>query len=84
MVEEIVEEITDLERKLIENFWPGPLTIIFKRKSNEIIPNVVTANLDTVGIRMPSNLIAKKLIEKSGVPIAAPSANVSGNLVEQM
>jgi L-threonylcarbamoyladenylate synthase len=78
MVEEIVEEITDLERKLIENFWPGPLTIIFKRKSNEIIPNVVTANLDTVGIRMPSNLIAKKLIEKSGVPIAAPSANVSG------
>lgn len=59
MVEEIVEEITDLERKLIENFWPGPLTIIFKRKSNEIIPNVVTANLDTVGIRMPSNLIAK-------------------------
>ena len=78
MVEEIVEEITDLARKLIENFWPGPLTIIFKRKSNEIIPNVVTANLDTVGIRMPSNLIAKKLIEKSGVPIAAPSANISG------
>ena len=78
MVEEIVEEITELEKKLIENFWPGPLTIIFKRKSNEIIPDVVTANLDTVGIRMPSNLIAKELIEKSGVPIAAPSANVSG------
>lgn len=78
MVEDIVEEIGVLERKLIDTFWPGPLTIIFKRKDSKIIPNVVTANLDTVGIRMPSNLIAQKLIEKSGVPIAAPSANVSG------
>lgn len=78
MVEDIVESIGDLERKLIENFWPGPLTIIFKRKNESVVPNVVTANLDTVGIRMPSNLIANKLIEKSGVPIAAPSANVSG------
>ena len=78
MVEEIVEEITPIEKKLIEKFWPGPLTIIFKRKSKDIIPNVVTANLDTVGIRMPSNEIAKRLIENSGVPIAAPSANVSG------
>lgn len=78
MVEEIVEGITPIEKKLIEKFWPGPLTIIFKRKSKDIIPNVVTANLDTVGIRMPSNEIAKQLIEKSGVPIAAPSANVSG------
>lgn len=78
MVEDIVDNIGVLERKLIEKFWPGPLTIIFQRKSKEVIPNVVTANLDTVGIRMPSNLIAKELIEKSGVPIAAPSANVSG------
>jgi len=78
MVEDIVDNIGILERKLIEKFWPGPLTIIFQRKSKEVIPNVVTANLDTVGIRMPSNLIAKELIEKSGVPIAAPSANVSG------
>ncbi len=78
MVENIVKEITDVERKLIEKFWPGPLTIIFDRKSEKIIPNAVTANLNTVGIRMPSNKIAKKLIEKAGVPIAAPSANVSG------
>ena len=78
MVEEIVEQITPLEKKLIETFWPGPLTIIFKRKNNRIIPNVVTANLDTVGIRMPSNKIAKRLIELAGVPIAAPSANISG------
>ena len=78
MVEKIVKEITDVEKKLIEKFWPGPLTIIFDRKSEKIIPNVVTANLNTVGIRMPSNKIARKLIEKAGVPIAAPSANVSG------
>ena len=78
MVEQIVEKIGEIERKLIEKFWPGPLTIIFKRKSEKIIPNIVTANLDTVGIRMPNNEIAQKLIELSGVPIAAPSANVSG------
>ncbi len=78
MVENIVKEISHLEQKLIENFWPGPLTIIFGRKSSKIIPNVVTANLDTVGIRMPSNKIAKALIERANVPIAAPSANISG------
>lgn len=78
MVEEIVAHIGILERKLMEKFWPGPLTIIFQRKSKEVIPNIVTASLDTVGVRMPSNIIAKKLIEKAGVPIAAPSANVSG------
>lgn len=78
MVKPIVDYIGVLEQKLIEKFWPGPLTIIMKRKSDKVIPNIVTANLDTVGIRMPSNLLAKKLIEKVGVPIAAPSANVSG------
>ena len=78
MVEEIVSKIGSIEKKLMEKFWPGPLTIIFPRKNNKIIPNVVTANLDTVGIRMPSNRIARELIEMSGVPIAAPSANVSG------
>lgn len=78
MVNDIVENIGILEQKLIEKFWPGPLTIIFQRKESKVIPNVVTANLDTVGIRMPSNEIAQKLIEKAGVPIAAPSANISG------
>lgn len=78
MVKPIVDYIGALEQKLIEKFWPGPLTIIMKRKSDKVIPNIVTANLDTVGIRMPSNLLAKELIEKAGVPIAAPSANVSG------
>ena len=78
MVEKIVDNIGPIERKLIEKFWPGPLTIIFKRKNQEVIPNVVTANLGTVGIRMPSNIVAKELIEIAGVPIAAPSANISG------
>lgn len=78
MAKTIVKDITPLEQKLMQTFWPGPLTIIFKRKSEEVIPNVVTANLDTVGIRMPSNEIAKKLISYANLPIAAPSANVSG------
>jgi len=78
MIYDIVEKIGEVEKKLIDAFWPGPLTIIFKRKDKEIISDIVTAGLDTVGIRMPSNEIAKMLIEYSGVPIAAPSANVSG------
>ena len=78
MIKSIVQEIGIIEKKLIEKFCPGPLTIIMKRKSKEIISNNVTAGLETVGIRMPNNEIAKMLIEKAGVPIAAPSANISG------
>lgn len=76
MVDSIAKDITPLERKLMYSFFPGPLTIILKRKDN--VPDVVTASLDTVGIRMPSNKIAHDLIELSSVPIAAPSANISG------
>lgn len=76
MLEKLVLEIGEIEKMLIENFWPGPLTIIFNRKA--CIPNNVTAGLETVGIRMPSNKIARKLIEFSNLPIAAPSANISG------
>ena len=76
MINEITKDITDLEYALIKKFFPGPLTIILKKKDN--IPNIVTANLDTVGIRMPANEIALKLIEYAGVPIATPSANISG------
>lgn len=76
MLKELIQEVGEVEQKLIDEFWPGPLTIIFKKK--EIVPSIVTAGLDTVGIRMPSNIIARKLIEYSGVPIAAPSANISG------
>lgn len=76
MLDNLVREVGEIEQKLIDNFWPGPLTIIFNRK--ECIPNNVTAGLETVGIRMPSNQIARKLIEFANLPIAAPSANVSG------
>ena len=72
----LVEEIPQLAYDCIERFWPGPLTIIFKK--SEIIPNIITAGLDTVAIRMPDHPIASKLISQSGVPIAAPSANLSG------
>ncbi len=76
MIEKIAKDISPLEYELINNFFPGPLTIILNRKG--IVPNVVTANLDTVGVRMPENKIAHDLIELSNTPIAAPSANISG------
>ncbi len=76
MLKNLVQDIGKIEEKLINNFWPGPLTIIFNKK--ECIPNNVTAGLETVGIRMPSNEIARKLIELAKLPIAAPSANISG------
>ena len=60
MIERIAKDISPLEYELINNFFPGPLTIVLNRK--EIVPNVVTANLDTVGIRMPENKIAHDLI----------------------
>ena len=76
MIEKLAEDITSLEYKLMETFFPGPLTIILKK--SEIVPNILTANTETIGIRMPEGEIARKLIEYAGVPIAAPSANISG------
>lgn len=75
-LEEIVQDITEVEQKLIDSFMPGPFTIILKRKP--IIPDIVTAGLDTVAVRIPENVIARGIITFSGVPIAAPSANISG------
>ena len=65
----------EIEKKLIKEFMPGPITIILKKK--ECIPNSVTAGLDTVGIRIPSNPIAHQFLEIVNLPIAAPSANIS-------
>lgn len=62
--------------KIAKLFMPGPVTFILPKR--EIIPNCVTGGLDTVAVRVPSNIIANKLISYSGVPIAAPSANLSG------
>lgn len=75
-ISELVEEIPKVAQDIIDKFWPGPITIILRKKS--IIPSVTSANLDTIGIRMPKNEVALKLIELSKVPIAAPSANISG------
>lgn len=76
MINKIAKDITKLEYKLIKEFFPGPLTIILKKK--DIVPNILTSNSDTVGVHMPANKITLKLIEYSGVPIATPSANISG------
>lgn len=76
MVNDIAENISIEAKRLMEKFWPGPLTIVFKKK--EKVPYETTGGLDTVAVRMPSHQIARKIIESAGVPIAAPSANKSG------
>jgi len=75
-INEIALEVTEEARKLAEKFWPGPMTLIMKKKP--IISDITSAGLESIGIRMPSNTIARELIKASGVPIAAPSANISG------
>ena len=69
-------DITDDIKKLMDAFWPGPLTMVVSARP--IVPRVTTGGLDTVAVRMPSDAAAAALIEKAGVPIAAPSANLSG------
>jgi L-threonylcarbamoyladenylate synthase len=75
-IECFAKEIPEIAHTLIKMFWPGPLTIILKKK--DIIPDVTSAGLDSVGLRMPSSSIALELIRAAGVPVAAPSANISG------
>ena len=76
MVKDICKDITELEYKLMDAFWPGPFTIILKK--NDIVPNIVTGGLNTVAVRMPANKVASSLISYANIPIAAPSANISG------
>ena len=75
-IDNLVKDVPKVAKELIDKFWPGPLTIILNKK--EIVPDVTSANLNSIGIRMPKDEMALKLIELSGVPIAAPSANISG------
>lgn len=75
-IKNLVEEIPDGAKALAEKFWPGPITIILKKKP--CIPETVSAGLKTVGIRIPENKIARDFIAQCGVPVAAPSANISG------
>lgn len=75
-VHRLVEETPPVAEKLMREFWPGPLTLIFKRSS--IVPEVTVAGLDTIAIRMPKHDVALALIRESGRPISAPSANLAG------
>ena len=71
-----IAEVTEDGLKLAKAFWPGPLTLVFKKK--ETAPPQTTGGLDTVAVRMPCHAVARELIKRSGVYIAAPSANLSG------
>ncbi len=73
---QLVVDFTETSQKLMETFWPGPLTLVFKK--SERVPAEVTAGLDTVAIRIPSHSWARAILKGAGVPIAAPSANRSG------
>jgi L-threonylcarbamoyladenylate synthase len=72
----LVSEIPREAIRIINKFWPGPITLVLKK--SKIVPKITTGGLNTVAIRMPRNNVALALIKKSGLPIAAPSANISG------
>lgn len=72
----LTDEVSIIESKLIEKFWPGPLTFIFNKKN--FVPAVLSGGLETVAVRMPAHPFAHELLLRAGVPIGAPSANTSG------
>ena len=76
MMDDLVEELTPLCRRLAFEFWPGPLTMILPKSDK--VPYETTGGLDTVAVRMPAHGVALDLIDEAGIPIAAPSANLSG------
>ncbi len=76
MLDGIVREFSEDAKKLADAFWPGPLTIIMPKGEN--ICNETSAGLDSVGVRMPANKIAREIISRSQIPFSAPSANISG------
>jgi L-threonylcarbamoyladenylate synthase len=78
MAKELVREWPERAEQLARIFWPGPLTLVLPKKPH--VPDRLTAGLDTVGIRMPAHPVAQALIREAGVPIAAPSANLFGEL----
>ena len=79
MLREMVDDVSLIEQKLIDTFWAGPLTIKFKKKY-VVLPEIVSAGDEYVRIRLIDKGIVSKLIKESGVPIVAPSANISGSL----
>lgn len=77
MLHELCADVPETAKRLVEAFWPGPLTIILPRAA--IVPDAVSAGLGTVAVRMPSDETARAIIRAAGVPLAAPSANLSGS-----
>jgi L-threonylcarbamoyladenylate synthase len=75
-VERLVPELPEKARSLMEEFWPGPLTLVLPK--DESVPDIVTAGKGSVAVRMPSHPLALRLIAKAGLPVAAPSANLFG------
>ncbi len=75
-LDSLVSRLPEAALSLAEEFWPGPLTMILPK--TDLVPDEVTCGLDTVGVRMPSHPVARRIIEAAGVPLAAPSANLSG------
>ena len=72
----LVSQVSEKAKKLMDAFWPGPMTLIFPK--SDLVPYGTTGGLDTVAVRMPSDPVANRLIALAGVPVAAPSANTSG------
>ncbi len=79
MLRKMVDHISPVEQKLIDTFWPGSLTIKFKKKDN-VLPDIVSAGDAYVRVRFIKEGLIYKLIQASGVPIVAPSANLSGSM----
>ena len=77
-IKNVAQNISEIEQILIDNFMPGPFTLVLEKK--ESVPDIVSAGSNYVGIRIPDNKIAQEIIELSGVPIVGPSANISGKL----
>src|ERR1039458_7360155 len=78
MLDGLVGEVPAAARKLMEAFWPGPLTLLLPRSA--AVPDAVTAGRALVGVRMPAHPVALELIRRAGVPVAAPSANRFGHI----
>jgi L-threonylcarbamoyladenylate synthase len=78
MLRKIVVDVPERARRLIEAFWPGPMTLLLPR--TPAVPDVVTAGRPLVGVRMPAHPVAFEVIRQAGVPVAAPSANVFGHI----
>ena len=78
MMDGLVTAVPDAARKLMQTFWPGPLTLLLPRSRS--VPDAVTAGRPLVGVRMPAHPVALELIRRAGVPVAAPSANTFGHI----